>query len=176
MPPASTFGPIEEVLLKAVASAIPELRSCTAYDAALVIASMCIVAALSIASHHRLTLLVTARALPGGTLEPIPAVLAIRRSFVWWTVATIAWTDLLRITLALTGPAYAALSFELTILTAVLVCIVTNGTGAEGASRGIAAGVVATACSAAAVALFALLDDAVAASWAGEGNNVLVIR
>lgn len=73
------------------------------------------------------------------------------------------------------GSANDARGGEVAVFAAVLVGVVTDGGVFKFAGRGVAASVVPAGCRAAAVAILAFLDNAVAALLAGDGSEAFVV-
>lgn len=88
---------------------------------------------------------------------------AIFLGLIRWAERSVAGAFLLGITFARARPTHLRRGCELTVLAAVLVGVVADGVVPELACLRVAAAVVATVGFAAAIALFARLDDAVTA-------------
>ena len=120
-------------------------------------------------------MLVAAGALSGSTLQSTTTALAGFFPFVFWTVGARAVTRFLGITRALRRATDSGGGRELAVLAAVLVRIVTDGVVLKLARRCVRAAVLSTLRSAAAVAILAFLDDAVAADGVADGGDTAVV-
>lgn len=175
----STTAPraVQEILLHRIADAGAEFRTRAAQGTILRVARIGIVIA-RIASHQRLTLLVPARALPTRALQTgarVAARLSVGGKGVGRAGGVFARACFLRVALSGAWSADDARGGEVAVFAAVLVGVVADGGVFKLAGRGIAASVVPARCRAAAVAILAFLDNAVAALLAGDGSEAFVV-
>jgi len=165
---------IEEILLQTVAHTSPKLRATTRERAAAAIARIRLVS-LRIAPHQRLALLISTRTLAARALQSATTALARLLPLVLGTVRTRAITCLLGIAGALGRAADGGAGCELAALAAVLVGVVADGVVFEFACAGVATRVVAALVGAAAVTVFAIFYDAVAAYGVADGRDAAVV-
>ena len=160
--------------MHAVALPRSELGRGTREHAILTVASIGIVVR-SIRTHERLALQIAGSALAARATQAIGTALAIRGGDIRRAGGVGAGAGLLGIAGSRAGATDGAGGSEAAGAAAVLVGVVADGAGVELAGGGIAALVGAAAGGAAAVALLALLDDAVAALVARDGRHALVV-
>lgn len=172
--PTGAGRPVEKVLLQAVADAAAKLGAAAGERAAPRVAGISLVA-LGVGAHEGAALLVAAGALPAGALQTIATAGAGLLPLVLGAIRRVAGTRLLGIASALAGAADGRVGGELALAAAVFVGVVADGVVLEAAGGGVAAGVVATLGLAAAVAVLALFDDAVAADGLADGGDAAVV-
>jgi len=174
-PTTATRSSVQEVLLQPIAHSSPELWARTADRATRTITSVRIVA-LRIASHHSLTLLISARALSRSTLHSVPTALTLWRRDIYRTCRRSTRAHFLRITRSSAGAADSSVSSELAVAAAVFVRIIADSVGGELAGGRLTAIVVAASFWTTAIAFLAGLDNAVTALLSTDGSDLLVIR
>lgn len=174
LPPTRAISPIQEVLLQPIADARPKLGARTSKHAAAAVAGIGIVPSC-VAPHDSLALQVPTRALPARAAKPIATALAIRIRLVRRTVRRAPRARLLRIADPRRRSTHRLRGRKLAAPAAVLIRIITYSPSAELTRRRLAARIIAAPFRAAAIALLAFLDDAVAAHLPADGRDVAVV-